>query len=789
MSDDTSSALPRSDAQLTRDPIVAPYTAPAGGWGALKSVSVQLKRQGAPLKGLRNLLATNQPDGFDCPGCAWGDPLHGSSFEFCENGVKAVSWESTAKRVTREFFAEHTVSELLGWDDHLLENEGRLTEPMRYDAASDRYLPVTWNDAFELIAEHLAALDSPDRALFYTSGRASNEAAYLYQLFVRLYGTNNLPDCSNMCHEASGIGLKASIGTGKGTVRLEDFELADTIFVFGQNPGTNHPRMLGDLRRAAERGAAIVSVNPLRERGLERFADPQDKLEMLHGGSHRIANHFLQPKLGGDMAVARGIAKALFEMQDAGHFTPDREFIEAHTQGYEQWRAQVVATPWEALTDQSGLDEAELRNMAQIYARAHRLIVTWAMGITQHVHSVDTVRELVNLLLLGGHVGRPGAGACPVRGHSNVQGDRTMGIDEKAPGWLLDALEARYGVPMPREAGHNTVQSLAALERGEAEVFIALGGNFTRATPDSERTEAAMRKVRLGVHIGTKLNRSHLVVGDDALILPCLGRTEIDLQGAQRQPQTVSVEDSMSMVHGSAGLQPPAATALMSEPAIVAGIARATLSRVLPGRGIAASPVDWDALVADYDRIRNEIEAVIPGFRDFNRRLRQPRGFWLENPASGRRFPTPEGLAVFSDAPLPEAVLHQTLGRREDGWLTLQTLRSHDQYNTTVYGYDDRYRGVRGQRRVVFVNAADLQRLGLTDGERVDLIGLDHADKPRRAPDFRLVAYDIPPGCCAAYYPETNALVPLESVGIGSGTPTSKAIAVRFERRTREDAA
>ncbi|WP_455385939.1 molybdopterin-dependent oxidoreductase, partial [Acidihalobacter prosperus] len=427
MSDDTSSALPRSDAQLTREPSVAPYTAPAGGWGALKSVGVQLKRQGAPLKGLRSLLATNQPDGFDCPGCAWGDPLHGSSFEFCENGVKAVSWESTAKRVTREFFAEHTVSELLGWDDHLLENEGRLTEPMRYDAASDRYLPIAWDEAFELIAEHLAALDNPDRALFYTSGRASNEAAYLYQLFVRLYGTNNLPDCSNMCHEASGIGLKTSIGTGKGTVRLEDFEQADTIFVFGQNPGTNHPRMLGDLRRAAERGATIVSVNPLRERGLERFADPQDKLEMLHGGSHRIANHFLQPKLGGDMAVARGIAKALFEMQDAGRFAPDREFIEAHTRGYAQWRAQVVVTPWEALTDQSGLDEAELRNMAQIYARAQRLIVTWAMGITQHVHSVDTVRELVNLLLLGGHIGRPGAGACPVRGHSNVQGDRTMG--------------------------------------------------------------------------------------------------------------------------------------------------------------------------------------------------------------------------------------------------------------------------------------------------------------------------------------------------------------------------
>ncbi|GHB09294.1 FdhF/YdeP family oxidoreductase [Modicisalibacter luteus] len=778
--------VPIADPDRTRAPSVASYPGPAGGWGALNSVRRHVAHNRAPLKGMRSLLATNQPHGFDCPGCAWGDANAESSFAFCENGAKAVAWETTAKRVTRDFFARHTVSELLAWDDYRLEDQGRLTEPMRYDAAQDRYVPIGWDEAYTMIGERLAALDDPNRALFYTSGRASNEAAYLYQLFVRLYGTNNFPDCSNMCHEASGVGMQASLGVGKGTVRLEDFEQADAIFVFGQNPGTNHPRMLGDLARAAKRGAAIVTFNPLKERGLERFADPQDKREMLTGGSQTISSRYFQPKMGGDMAAVRGIAKALFAMEASGRFTPDREFIESYTQGLDAWRANVEATSWAALEAQSGLSRVEMEAAAEIYAGAERIIATWAMGITQHLHAVDSVREIVNLLLLGGHMGRPGAGACPVRGHSNVQGDRTMGIDEKAPAWLIDALEARYGVPMPRRPGHNTVNALHALEADQAEVFIALGGNFTRATPDSMRTESAMRRARLNVQISTKLNRSHLVVGEEALILPCLGRSEIDRQGPQKLPQVISVEDSMSMVHGSAGRVEPASKHLRSEPAIVAEIAEATLARVLPNRGIDPKVVDWQALVADYDRIRDEIEAVIPGFANFNARLHRPRGFWLTNAASERRFVTPTGKAEFSAAPLPEAVLHQQLDvRRNDGWLTLQSLRSHDQYNTTIYGYNDRYRGVKGQRRVLFVNPLDLARLGFADGDWVDLVGLDYQGEPRRAPAFRLVAYDTPQGCCAAYYPETNALVPLESAGANTGTPASKAVAVRLQRSAR----
>ncbi|MDC8802316.1 FdhF/YdeP family oxidoreductase [Halomonas pacifica] len=780
-------ALPLTEERLAGTPSLAPYAGPAGGWGALKSVGRQLARSGAPLTGVRALLAMNQADGFDCPGCAWGDPTHGAAFEFCENGAKAVAWEATAKRAGRDFFARHTVSELLGWDDCRLEAQGRLVEPLCYDAATDRYRPIGWDAAFALIAERLAGLDDPDRALFYTSGRASNEAAYLYQLFVRLFGTNNFPDCSNMCHEASGLGMMASLGVSKGTVRLEDFEAADAIFVLGQNPGTNHPRMLGDLRRAAVRGATIVAINPLRERGLERFADPQRKVEMLHAGSHPIAGHYVQPRLGGDMALLRGLAKALFARQAAGTFTPDRAFIEAHTRGYTAWREAVQACDWATLEAQAGVDREEMERLAEIYADAPRVIITWAMGITQHEHSVATVREIINLLLLGGHIGRVGAGACPVRGHSNVQGDRTMGIDETAPTWLLEALEARYGVPMPRDPGLNTKGALQALEAGEAEVFIGLGGNFARATPDTPRTEAALRRAGLTVQISTKLNRSHLITGREALILPCLGRSEIDRQGPEGRPQRISVEDSMSAVHASAGRLTPASPELRSEPAIVAGIAAATLARVLPRRGIDPGVVDWAALVADYDRIRDEIAAVIPGFADFNARLAAPRGFILDNPARQRDFPTATGRAEFAAGALPEAVMHQRLAGRP-GWLTLQTLRSHDQYNTTVYGYDDRYRGVKGQRRVLFVNPDDLARLGLRAGDWVDLLGEpyqgeaqgERRGEPRRAPAFRLVAYDTPPGCCAAYYPETNALMPLERVGKGSDTPVAKAVAVQL---------
>ncbi len=778
-------STPLQDKAMTRHPRIAPYEGPAGGWGALRSVGRHVKHSRGPWKSVRSLLRTNQAAGFDCPGCAWGDPEHGSSFEFCENGAKAVAWEVTDKRLGADFFTRHTVAELLDWDDFMLEDQGRLTEPLRYDSETDRYVAVSWQEAIDAIAARLAALESPHQALFYTSGRASNEAAYLYQLFVRLFGTNNFPDCSNMCHEASGIGMTASLGVGKGTVLLEDFEHADAIFVFGQNPGTNHPRMLGDLRRASRRGARIVSFNPLRERGLERFADPQSPLEMVTLSSQPISSRYYQPRMGGDMAAVRGMAKALFAMEEQGGFQRSQAFIAACTQGIEEWESLVRSTDWATIESQSGLSRTQLEEAAGIYAASRSVICTWAMGITQHLHAVDSVREIINLLLLGGHFGRPGAGACPVRGHSNVQGDRTMGIDEKPPGWLIDALEQRYGVSMPRQPGYNTVESLAALERGEALTFIGLGGNFTRATPDSERTEAAMRRLDLNVQISTKLNRSHLVVGarTDAFILPCLGRSEVDASD-EVERQAISVEDSMSMVHASVGFKQPASPLLRSEPWIVASIAEATLALVLPTRGESAA-IDWKALVADHDRIRDEIAAVIPGFDDFNARLAKPRGFHLVNPVRELDFPTESGKACFSAARLPEAVLHQQLAQRE-GWLTLQTMRSHDQYNTTVYGYNDRYRGVSGQRRVLFINERDLERLGLADGEWVDLVGEPHFDgSERRAPGFRLVRYDIPSGCVGAYYPETNVLIALESHGADTGTPASKAVAIRLERNHR----
>ncbi len=749
----------------------------AGGWGALKSCGKQLLKSGMPISGARALLKANQPDGFDCPGCAWGDPEHGSSFEFCENGVKAVAWEATEKRATPAFFAAHSVSELRRQTDYALERNGRLTHPMRYDAASDRYLPVAWEDAFAEIGRILNGLDSPDRAEFYTSGRASNEAAYLYQLFVRLYGTNNFPDCSNMCHEASGVGLGQAIGVGKGTVLLEDFEVADAIFVIGQNPGTNHPRMLGDLRRAALRGARIVVLNPVRERGLERFSDPQDKIEMLRGGATDIASHYFQPQLGGDMAAVRGMAKAMFAAEEvavAMGLPPvlDHAFLAEHCVGLDAYRAAVAATGWEAIEDQSGLTRAEIERAADVYMTAERVICTWAMGVTQHLHSVATIREIANFMLLRGNIGRPGAGLCPVRGHSNVQGDRTVGINEKPPADFLDALEKRFGVAMPRQDGHNVLAAIGAMLDGSAEAFIGLGGNFARATPDSALVEKAQRRLRLTVHIATKPNHSHLMPGDVSFLLPCLGRTEMDLD-PDGNSRLISVEDSMSMVHGSAGINRPASPHLLSEVAIVAGIAEATV-----GSGI----VDWAALAGDHDRIRDHIEATVPGFEDYNRRLRQPRGFHLRNAAAHREWATPAGKATFFCGPLPEETVHQR-AKRGGGRFALQTFRSHDQYNTTVYGLDDRYRGVYGERQVVFIHPEDLKALGAAAGERVDIVGDNEDGIERVAPDFRFVPYDIPRGSIAGYYPELNVLVPLGSAGEESDTPTSKSIMVKLRKR------
>ena len=757
----------------------------AGGWGALKSCGKQLLQSGSPFNGARTMLKANQPDGFDCPGCAWGDPEHGSSFEFCENGVKAVSWEATEKRATPAFFAKHTVTELSKLSDYELELNGRITHPMRYDRQSDTYQPVAWEDAFAEIGSILKGLNTPDEAEFYTSGRASNEAAYLYQLFVRIFGTNNFPDCSNMCHEASGVGLRQAIGVGKGTVLLEDFEKADAIFVLGQNPGTNHPRMLGDLRRAAMRGAKIVVFNPIRERGLERFSDPQDKLEMLHGGSTEIASHYFQPCLGGDMAAVRGMSKAVFAADDAAiakgePSVLDHAFLDEHCAGLADYRAVVDATSWSEIEDQSGLSRQEIEQAANVYLSAERVICTWAMGITQHLHSVPTIREIANFMFLRGNIGKPGAGLCPVRGHSNVQGDRTVGINEKPPAAFLDALEKEFGFKVPRKHGHNVLGAIGAMLDGSAKAFIGLGGNFARATPDSALVEKAMKNLKLTVHIATKPNHSHLMPGETAFILPCLGRTEIDLN-SRGQSQVVSVEDSMSMVHGSAGINRPASPHLLSEVGIIAGIAEAT---------VGSDIVSWAALADDYELIRSHIEATVPGFTDYNTRLRKPRGFHLRNDAAHREWNTPAGKATFSNASLPKQTVHQQARQTRpasaaQSRFALQTFRSHDQYNTTVYGLDDRYRGVYGERRVIFIHPDDLANLGAKAGDRVDVICEYDDGIERIANDFRFVSYDIPRGSVAGYYPELNVLVPLGSAGEQSDTPTSKSVMVSFRPENR----
>ncbi len=750
------------------------YDRPAGGWDALRNVAKHLIQQDVPVHGAKTLLSTNQPDGFDCPGCAWPDRDHTSTFEFCENGAKAVAAESTRHRATPELFATHSVAELARYSDHWLENQGRLTHPLRWDAASDHYLPIAWDDAFACIAAHLNGLDSPNEAIFYTSGRTSNEAAFLYQLFVREYGTNNFPDCSNMCHEPSGTGMTPQIGVGKGTVSLQDFELADAIFIFGQNPGTNHPRMLGELRRAAKRGAAIVSFNPLRERGLERFSDPQDTLEMLHGGSTRISSDYFQLRIGGDLAAVKGIIKHVLDADaqaqtDGAARILDVDFIARHTCGFDVFQTDVARESWHTIETESGLSREQLQRAAEIYIHAAGTIVCWGMGITQHKHSVATIQMLVNLLLLRGNVGRPGAGACPVRGHSNVQGDRTMGIYEQPAQGFLDRLAQVFAFEPPREAGFDTIGAIEAMLDGRGKVFFGMGGNFATATPDTVATHRALRNCALTVHVATKLNRSHLVHGRDALILPCLGRTEIDMQAGT--PQAVTVEDSMSMVHLSTGINAPASTQLLSEPAIVSRLAQATLG--------TRSKTRWAWLVEDYDRIRDAIAAVFDDFHDFNARVHVPGGFRLDNSAARREWRTPEGKAVFKPHAIPtDLPVHRARAANAQPVFTLTTVRSHDQYNTTIYGLDDRYRGVFGERRVLFANKDDIARLHMQAGDWIDMESLCDDGVQRRVRRFLLVEYDIPRGCLAAYYPETNALVPLSSFADEARTPTSKSIPV-----------
>jgi len=753
------------------------YEHPAGGWDALGAVAKAIHGQMSAVSGTRIMLRNNQPDGFDCPGCAWPDPKHTSAFEFCENGAKAVTWEATRKRATPEVFQRHTVSELLGWRDHDIEDLGRLTHPMAYDAATDRYVQIGWDEACARIAKVLNALPSPDMAEFYTSGRASNEAAFLYQLFARAYGTNNFPDCSNMCHEATSVGLPQSIGIGKGTVSLEDFDHADLIISMGHNPGTNHPRMMTTLHAAARRGAPIVVFNPLRERALERFAAPQDPLEMATFSATDIASDYLQVKVGGDAAALKGVMKAVLALDDddlaaGGAGLLDRDFIAAHTQGFDALADDLRATEWADVERASGLGRASLEHVARLYCKAKATIIAFGMGITQHRLGTDNVQQISNLLMLRGNYGRPGAGICPVRGHSNVQGNRTVGIDEKAPLALRQGIERVYGFTPPAQPGHDAAEAVEAIEAGRSRFLMCLGGNLAVAMPDPQRTFAAMRGLEMVVHIATKPNRSHLLTARQSLLLPCLGRTELDLQAGGAQ--SITVEDSMSMVHASTGRLPPPSDQVRSEPAIVAGIAKAVLGD--------RHGIDWDALVADYGRIRDDIEGVLAGFADYNLRIRQPGGFRLPIGPAQRIWHTPSGKAQFMVMP----------GIQEDpraagaAVLTLATLRSHDQYNTTIYGFDDRYRGIFGRRDVVFLNPDDLAAQGLAPGDRVDLEAVpfegEAASPGAVLRNLTAVAYDIPRGSAGAYYPEANVLIALSHRDPRSGTPSYKSVPVRVQR-------
>ncbi|WP_328679047.1 FdhF/YdeP family oxidoreductase [Streptomyces sp. NBC_00322] len=750
---------PAGDPVQDAPQVAAPQHA-AAGLPAIGHTLRMAQQQMGVRRSAQTLLKVNQKDGFDCPGCAWpeGDKRH--TAEFCENGAKAVAEEATLRRVTPEFFAAHSLADLASRSGYWLGQQGRITRPMYLPEGADRYEPVSWERAFAIIAEELTALDSPDEALFYTSGRTSNEAAFLFQLFAREFGTNNLPDCSNMCHESSGSALTETIGIGKGSVSLEDLHQADLIIVAGQNPGTNHPRMLSALEKAKNAGAKIISVNPLPEAGMERFKNPQTPQGMLKGTA--LNDLFLQIRIGGDQALFRLLNKLILETEGA----VDEEFVREHTHGYEEFAAAATAADWDETLAATGLRRAEIERALAMVLASRRTIVCWAMGLTQHKHAVVTIREVVNFLLLRGNIGRPGAGVCPVRGHSNVQGDRTMGIFERPSPAFLDALEKEFGFAPPRHHGFDVVRSIQALRDGEAKVFFAMGGNFVAATPDTEVTEAAMRRARLTVHVSTKLNRSHTVTGTRALILPTLGRTDKDIQAGGRQ--VVTVEDSMGMVHASRGNLTPASPHLLSEPAIVTRLARAVLG--------PSSTTPWEDFEKDYGTIRDRIARVVPGFEEFNARIARPGGFALPHaPRDERRFPTATGKANFTAAPVefPEVPA---------GRLLLQTLRSHDQYNTTIYGLDDRYRGIKGGRRVVLVNPEDARELGLADGSYTDLVSEWKDGVERRAPGFRVTHYPTARGCAAAYYPETNVLIPLDSTADTSNTPASKSVVIRFER-------
>ena len=741
------------------------YHHPAGGWGAANATAKVLLEQSVVAKGSRALLAMNQPGGFKCPSCAFPDPACKKTLEFCENGAKALAHEATKFRVTRDFFARHTVAELMAQSDYWLEMQGRLTEPMRYDAATDKYVPCSWDEAFAMIGRHLRGLKSPHEAEFYTSGRTPNEAAFLYAIFVREFGTNNFPDCSNMCHEPTSRGLPPAIGVGKGTVIMEDFEHAEAIFIIGQNTGTNSPRMLTNLVEARKRGVPIVAVNPMPERALIRFAEPQDVVQMATFGSTPIASEFVHIRIGGDLALIKGMMKVMFEREAAGESVLDHDFIRDHTTGFEAVRDEVMSLGWPELVAASGIDEAQIRRCAEVYIRSKATMICYGMGVTQHQQGSRLVQQVANLLFLRGNFGRPGAGISPIRGHSNVQGDRTVGIDEKPSPTYLDRVRDVFGFEPPREHGHHAVESVEAMLNGTAKVFIGMGGNFVRAIPDTDRAYAAMRRLDLTVGVATKLNRGHLVHGRDALILPVVARSEI--LRTQKGEQFVTIEDSMSNVTASRGVLEPAAPDLMPEVEIVCRMAMAALPD---------SRVDWARYIDDYDAIRDRIAEVYPDiYAGFSEKIKNPQGFHLDVAPRRLVWHTPNGKANF--LPLPGLDVNTPV--EDPDMLRLATVRSHDQFNTTIYSYNDRYRGVYNDRMVVFMNSDDLADRGVKAGERIALETISADGVKRRVDGLTALDYPMPRGAVAGYYPELNPLLPLDYYDRISGTPAAKSIPVR----------
>ncbi len=750
-----------------KPPRYKPYNQPAGGWGAAGATAKVLLQQSVIGKGSKALLAMNQPGGFKCPSCAFPDADERKKLEFCENGAKALAWEATQFRAGRELFAQHTVTELMAQTDYWLEMQGRLTEPMRYDAATDHYVPCSWDDAFALIGRHLQALDSPHQAEFYTSGRTPNEAAFLYSIFVREFGTNNFPDCSNMCHEPTSRGLPPAIGVGKGTIVLQDFEHAEAIFVIGQNTGTNSPRMMSNLVEARKRGIPIVAVNPMPERALIRFAEPQDVVQMATFGSTEITSEFVHIRIGGDLALIKGMMKVMFEREAQGERVLDHDFLSEHTVGLEALREDVMAQDWDEIVQVSGISQAQIRRCAEIYIRSKATVICYGMGLTQHQYGSRLLQQVASLLMLRGNFGKPGAGIGPIRGHSNVQGDRTVGIDEKPKPAYLDRVQQVFGFDPPREHGHHVVESIEAMLDGSARVFIGLGGNFIHAVPDTPRAYEAMRGLDLTVGIATKLNRGHLVHGRDALILPVVARSERIVTPAGEQ--FVTIEDAMSNVTASRGVLEPVSTEVLPEVEIVCRMAMAALPH---------SKVDWARCMHDYAPIRDLIAAVYPEiYTGFNERIQQPHGFHLDIPPRRRVWPTPNGKAnilVMPGLDVDDPV-------HDPDMLRLATVRSHDQYNTTIYSYNDRYRGVYNDRMVLFMNIEDRLARGLQKEALVSLETISGDGVQRRIEGLTVLDYPMPRGALAGYYPELNPLLPLDYYDRISGTPAAKSIPVRVQ--------